>query len=98
MSSRPQITCEQQPSSFMANHLTLAVAGSGKTRVITARIAHLMNEHNVPAHEIVALTFTNKAANEMKERITRFVGEDKPLPFVGTFHSYCMRLLKEHNP
>ncbi len=76
--------------------LVIAGAGSGKTRVITARIAHLITHHNIPAHAIVALTFTNKAAAEMKERIAKCIGDDKALPFVGTFHSYCVRLLKEN--
>ena len=76
--------------------LVIAGAGSGKTRVITTRITHLMLEHYIPAPAIVALTFTNKAANEMKERIAKFVGTDRNLPFVGTFHSYCLRLLKEN--
>ncbi len=74
--------------------LVIAGAGSGKTRVITARIAHLMIHHKMHASAIVALTFTNKAANEMKERITSFIGADQELPFVGTFHSYCLRLLR----
>ncbi len=76
--------------------LVTAGAGSGKTRVITARMANLMMNHNVRAHEIIALTFTNKAAKEMKERIHRYVGDDSPLPYVGTFHSYCLRLLKSN--
>ncbi|BDC34292.1 DNA helicase [Candidatus Dependentiae bacterium Noda2021] len=76
--------------------LVVAGAGSGKTRVITARIAHLMINHDVQPHEIVALTFTNKAAREMKERIEQFLGSSKMLPFIGTFHSYCLRLLKKH--
>jgi len=75
--------------------LIIAGAGSGKTRVITARIAHLLRDNNVPASAIVALTFTNKAANEMKERIATLVGHEQPLPFVGTFHAYCVRLLKQ---
>lgn len=74
--------------------LVIAGAGSGKTRVITARIAHLMIHHHVPASAIIALTFTNKAAHEMKDRITSFIGADQALPFVGTFHAYCLRLLK----
>lgn len=74
----------------------IAGAGSGKTRVITARIAYLITHEKVPASAIVALTFTNKAANEMKERIAHFIGNDQELPFVGTFHSYCVRLLKEN--
>ena len=93
-----QLNPEQQ--SVVAPHkgilLVCAGAGSGKTRVITARMAHLMMNHNTRPHEIVALTFTNKAAREMKERIIKYVGEDSPLPYVGTFHSYCLRLLKSN--
>ena len=77
--------------------LVVAGAGSGKTRVITARITHLIVNKNVPAYAIVALTFTNKAAAEMKERIAGFLGEHTPLPFVGTFHAYCVQLLKKYN-
>lgn len=76
--------------------LVCAGAGSGKTRVITARMAYLMLEHQVRAHEIIALTFTNKAAKEMKERIERFLGKATPLPYVGTFHAYCLRMLKSN--
>lgn len=76
--------------------LVIAGAGSGKTRVITARIAYLMVERAVPASAIVALTFTNKAAQEMKERIATFIGSQQPLPFVGTFHSYCVQVLKKN--
>lgn len=76
--------------------LVCAGAGSGKTRVITSRIAHLVLQHNVPAHSILALTFTNKAAREMKERVHSFLGETPHLPYVGTFHSYCLRLLKSN--
>ncbi len=77
--------------------LVIAGAGSGKTRVITARIAHLILNDNVDPSEIVALTFTNKAANEMKERIAHFLGDTAKVPFVGTFHSYCVRLLKKNS-
>jgi ATP-dependent DNA helicase UvrD/PcrA len=76
--------------------LVVAGAGSGKTRVITARITHLIINKNVLPSSIVALTFTNKAATEMKERIASFLGEHNELPFVGTFHSYCVQLLKKH--
>lgn len=77
--------------------LIVAGAGSGKTRVITARITHLMlNQHALPS-SIVALTFTNKAALEMKERIEKFLARKQDLPFVGTFHSFCLRLLKQNN-
>ncbi len=76
--------------------LVIAGAGSGKTRVITARIAHLIIQNQVQPYAIIALTFTNKAANEMKERIATIIGKGVELPFVGTFHSYCVRLLKEN--
>lgn len=74
--------------------LVCAGAGSGKTRVITARIAHLIMNHAIDAGAIVALTFTNKAAQEMKERVRSFLGDGVLVPYVGTFHSYCLRLLK----
>lgn len=77
--------------------LIVAGAGSGKTRVITARITHLMLNQNALPSSIVALTFTNKAAMEMKERIEHFLGRKQDLPFVGTFHSFCLRLLKKHS-
>ena len=77
--------------------LVIAGAGSGKTRVITSRITHLLTELAVAPHAIIALTFTNKAASEMKERIAQFIGTDQELPFIGTFHSYCVRLLKQNS-
>jgi DNA helicase-2/ATP-dependent DNA helicase PcrA len=77
--------------------MVTAGAGSGKTRVITARMAYLMVHHQVPASQIIALTFTNKAAKEMKERIARFLGHEGSLPYVGTFHSYCLRMLKSNS-
>lgn len=76
--------------------LVIAGAGSGKTRVITTRIAHLILDKKITPSHIVALTFTNKAAHEMKERIAKFLGPQQELPFVGTFHSYCVRLLKQN--
>ena len=76
--------------------LVTACAGSGKTRVITHRIAHLIREHAVPPRAIVALTFTNKAANEMKERVAQLIDDADEMPFIGTFHSYCVRLLKSN--
>lgn len=76
--------------------LIVAGAGSGKTRVITARIANLiLNEHIDPS-SIIALTFTNKAAKEMQERIRFFLGGDTAIPFIGTFHAYCLRILKNN--
>ncbi len=77
--------------------VVIAGAGSGKTRVITARITHLVMHHQVLPSAIVALTFTNKAAHEMKERIGRFVGHAIQGIFVGTFHAYCLQLLKRNN-
>ena len=74
--------------------LVVAGAGSGKTRVITSRIAHLMINEEVHSDAIIALTFTNKAAKEMQERIGQFTSDTIETPFIGTFHSYCLRLLK----
>jgi DNA helicase-2/ATP-dependent DNA helicase PcrA len=76
--------------------LVIAGAGSGKTRIITARIAHLIIQEHVPARAIIALTFTNKAAREMRERIAHFLSKQQQLPFVGTFHAYCIKLLKRY--
>ena len=74
--------------------IVIAGAGSGKTRIITARIANLILNQKAEPSSIVALTFTNKAAGEMKERLIKFLGTDHKLPFVGTFHSYCLLLLR----
>lgn len=76
--------------------LVIAGAGSGKTRVITARITNLILEHNVEPSSIIALTFTNKAAGEMQHRIEQFLPHLQTKPIIATFHSYCLRLLKTH--
>ena len=91
-----QLNAEQQKAvgNLAGVFLVCAGAGSGKTRVITARIAHLIINELVNPAAIVALTFTNKAAQEMKERVRHFLPAGTAVPYVGTFHSYCLRLLK----
>ena len=78
--------------------LVLAGAGSGKTRVLTARIARLIDEHGVEPRHILSVTFTNKAAAEMKHRVGSLLGRQPDGLWIGTFHSICARLLRREAP
>lgn len=75
--------------------LVLAGAGSGKTRALTARLAHILHTRRAWPSEILSVTFTNKAAREMRERVAGYVGDDfRMTPWLGTFHSICARMLR----
>jgi DNA helicase-2/ATP-dependent DNA helicase PcrA len=77
--------------------LMLAGAGTGKTKALTSRIVHLLNTGSARPNEILSVTFTNKAAREMKERVGRTLGQAiEGMPWLGTFHSICVKLLRRH--
>jgi DNA helicase-2/ATP-dependent DNA helicase PcrA len=80
----------------MAPVLVLAGAGTGKTKVLTSRIAHILLSRRAFANQVLAVTFTNKAAREMRERMTHLVGSVAESVWLGTFHSLCVRILREH--
>ena len=77
--------------------LMLAGAGTGKTKALTCRIAHLLTTGRARPHEILSVTFTNKAAREMKSRVAELLGQSvEGMPWMGTFHSICVKLLRRH--
>ena len=93
---RKELDAEQCKAALQVDGpvLILAGAGSGKTRAVTYKIAHLISAHGVDPRRILAVTFTNKAAKEMKERIHKLLGGHTSLDWMGTFHGICLRILK----
>lgn len=92
--NKAQIEAVTLPAS--RHGLVLAGAGSGKTRVLVHRLAWLMGEQGLPPRAILAVTFTNKAAQEMKERVQALVGQDAKVLWIGTFHGIAHRMLRQH--
>ena len=89
---------DEQKDAVLDEHKYLRIvagAGSGKTRVLTMRIAHLIQDRDVWPTKILAITFTNKAANEMKERIRKMLEDETSRPWISTIHSLCVRILRE---
>ncbi len=78
--------------------LIVAGAGSGKTKVLTTRITNIIREKKAFPNQILAVTFTNKAAKEMQTRVAKMLGSTAGLPWLGTFHSICVKLLRKHAP
>jgi len=76
--------------------LVVAGPGSGKTRVLTHRVAHLITQHGVGQEEVLCVTFTNKAAKEVQGRVHKLLGKEQKLAWSGTFHSICARILRKH--
>lgn len=103
VASNPLTSNLNPPQSEAVEHfegpiLVLAGAGSGKTRVLTHRIAHLVSHYKVAPQQILAVTFTNKATEEMRERLHRLLGEASDRLWVATFHSAALRMLRRHAP
>ena len=87
---------QKEAAQCVDSHLRIiAGAGSGKTRVVTTRIAYLVEELHVLPNKILAITFTNKAAKEMKERVESMLGDIGKAVQISTIHSFCVRLLRE---
>ena len=79
--------------------IIIAGAGSGKTKVLTSRIAHIINEKKAFPNQILSVTFTNKAAKEMQSRVSSILNSEAiGLSWLGTFHSICAKLLRKHAP
>jgi DNA helicase-2/ATP-dependent DNA helicase PcrA len=93
------LNLEQQAAVLTASAVSLIVAGagSGKTRVITTRICHLIKDRSAEPKSIVCLTFTNKAAGEMRERLRAMMPDLPSYPYVGTFHSFCLYVMKSNS-
>ena len=87
-SQRLAVTTTEGPVMVMAG------AGSGKTKVLTTRLTYIISELGINPYNILAVTFTNKAANEMKERIAKNLNMDTKWMWVSTFHSFCVRVLR----
>ena len=81
-------------TTVMGQVLILAGAGSGKTRVLTYRIAHMIKDLGIAPYNILAITFTNKAAKEMKDRVQNLVSDIADNMWISTFHSTCVRILR----
>ncbi|EKD94950.1 MAG: hypothetical protein ACD_25C00142G0001, partial [uncultured bacterium] len=82
-------------SHYLGPALVVAGPGSGKTRVLTHRVAFLIEEKKVPENNILCVTFTNKAADEIKARVKSILGVENILPWSGTFHSICAKILRK---
>ena len=88
---------QKEAATYLDSHLRIiAGAGSGKTRVLTYRIAYLIEEVGIEPRHILAITFTNKAANEMRERVVNLLGEYASGALLCTIHSLCVRILRQH--
>ena len=99
MSILDKLNSEQKKAGAKVNGplLILAGAGSGKTRTITYRIAYMIQELGISPYSILAVTFTNKAAKEMRERVENLIGEDGKRAMISTFHSFGLRLLRVYS-